>query len=816
VGTELLTANTTAKGKVAVPEGTRPDRPEGAHSGPFRVAVIGCGAVAQAYHLPVLAGHPWVRVVALVDPNREAAGRLAKAYGVDQAVSDVGAIDPRSVDAAVIATPPFHHAPAALELLRRGIHVFVEKPMALNGEDAAAMVDAAEEAGAVLAVGHFRRLFPASRMLAAMVTGEVFGRPVGFQVEEGNVFDWPLMSLGSMRKELAGGGVLIDTGSHTLDQLLFFFAGAAELVEFRSNSLGGIESDCRLRLRLFHHGEPVEGAVELSRTRKLRNTFRITCERATLELPVGEHYRVAVTPRGDSLADPASGAPREYNLQAGWIETPQPGSHKAYRAEIDDWLSAIQAGARPFLSGLSALPTVQLIDECYRSARPLLEPWVQEGFREGPVREETAVRAGDEPAPASPGIQVRKSSPPRRVLVTGAAGFIGCRVAELLKFREGWEVRALVHNPGSASRLARLPVEMVRGDLRSKTDMARVVEGCDAVVHCAYGTSWERREMFDVTVGGAQVLAEAARAAGLGRFVHLSTMAIHGRRVEGVVDEATPVRPARNDAYAESKAEAERVIDQAARRGLSAVTLRLACVFGPFSRAYVIRPVEHLLKGVPVLVGQGETPSNTVYVDSVVDAITRALKAPGEAVDRQTFTIGDADGVSWADYHGWFARALEVEMRAVPSEEVERQRAKQRSLGVVRWIGSWFLALKAIATSSELIALGQKVLQTDPVGRLPRGLFTRFPWLKERMRGLLKLNRPFVYRGPEASPPPPPPLELLELYAYPARVSSEKARRVLGYTPVPRGRAMQLTLNWLQYAGYLKKLTPISDFADFA
>jgi predicted dehydrogenase/nucleoside-diphosphate-sugar epimerase len=757
------------------------------------VAVIGCGAVAQAYHIPVLAGHPQVCLAALVDRNVEAVGQLAKAYGVPRSAADAAALDAGSVDAAVVATPPHHHAPAAIDLLRRGIHAFVEKPLALNGDEAAAMLEAAEKSGAVLAVGHFRRLFPSSRMLAALLAADAFGRPLSFDVEEGSVYDWPLVTLGGMRKDLAGGGVLIDTGPHTLDQLLFFFPGPAQLVEYRDNALGGIESDCLLRLRLLHRGEPVEGRVELSRTRKLRNTFQITCERATLELPLGERYRVAVTPGEARLADPVLGTPRGYDLQAGWLEKPEPGFHTAFRAELDDWLSAIRGGQRPFLSGASALPTVRLIDECYRSARPLEEPWAQEGFREGGV--------GPAAAP--------KGNPPRRVLVTGAAGFIGCRVAELLRFGEGWEVRALVHNPGSASRLARLPADMVLGDLRSQADMARAVEGCDAVVHCAYGTSWgQRREMFDVTVGGTRALAEAARAAGARRFVHLSTMAVYGKQVPDVVDESTPVRPPRNDDYAESKAEAERVIEQAARRGLSTVTLRLGCVYGPFSRAYTVRPVEHLLQGVPVLVGGGDAPSNTVYVDSVVDAIVRALQAPGDVVDGQTFTISDDDGVTWATYHGWYARALEVEMRSVPVEELERMRAEQRGGGLGSWLASWPRGLKEVATSAELVELGKKVLRTDPLGRWPRGLLTRFPGLKERIRSALKLSPPFVYREREASPLPRPPLDLLELYAFPGRLSSAKARRALGHAPVPRGRAMELTFRWLYNARYLKRPAP--------
>jgi nucleoside-diphosphate-sugar epimerase len=239
----------------------------------------------------------------------------------------------------------------------------------------------------------------------------------------------------------------------------------------------------------------------------------------------------------------------------------------------------------------------------------------------------------------------------------------------------------------------------------------------------------------------------------------------------------------------------------AARADLPAVTLRLANVYGPFSGPYTVRPVQQLVQGVPVVVGRGDTPSNTVYVDNVVEAIIRSLVAPGEVVNGQTFTISDGDDVTWADFYRYYAQALGLELRALPVEEFERLRAQRPGRGLVRWFGSWFRAAATVMTSAEFQALGVKALQTDPIGNLPRRTLERFPGLRRRIRRLLKMDRPPVYRKPEADPAPPPPLELLEMYACPARVRIEKARRILGYTPaVTRGRAMELTLAWVKHA----------------
>ncbi len=88
------------------------------------MAVIGCGAITQSYHLPVLAGHEGVRVTALVDRDTGRAQQLADAYGIPTVLGDAAGLTRDAVDAAVVATPPFHHAPCCKDLLGKGIHVW--------------------------------------------------------------------------------------------------------------------------------------------------------------------------------------------------------------------------------------------------------------------------------------------------------------------------------------------------------------------------------------------------------------------------------------------------------------------------------------------------------------------------------------------------------------------------------------------------------------------------------------------------------------------------------------------------------------------
>jgi predicted dehydrogenase/nucleoside-diphosphate-sugar epimerase len=759
-------------------------------AGRVRVALIGCGKVSADLHLPILAGHEGIELVAMVDRDAKRCAELAQGYGVPRVMEDAADLRPGEVDAAIIATPPFHHASCAIQLMQRGIHVFVEKPMATRYADALAMVRTAEEYGVVLGVGFFRRLMPGIRLLKSMVAGEWLGRPVGFKAEWGGFYNWPSSTLGNMRKEWAGGGVLIDCGSHLLDLLHFVFDGPGQVVDYRDNARGGIEADSWLALRLFHKAQEVDGVLEVARTRILGTFVRIRCERGTLEFQAGEPYRICVRPEDIELSDPKSGQVRGYCLHASWENDRETSWLGMVRKQIDDWLGAIRTGGQPELSGQSALGTVQVVEDCYQRAKKMDEPWVDEGLT---------------PAPRlthSNGVAANANGKVRRVLLTGATGFIGSRVAEILTLRDGWQVRALVHNPGSASRLARLPVEMVQMDLGSPQDLAKVIEGCDAIVHCAVGPAWgDRDAIFNVTVEGTRKLLEAARRAKVERFVHLSTIALHDLQTSNLIDETTPIAPPKGSDYGESKAQAEQMVLNAAKLGLAGVVLRPGCVYGPFSHSFTTYPIQALAENRFRWIQSADAPSNTVYVDNLVEAVVKVLEAPVEKIRGEVFTISDPEQMTWREYYRFFTEALGF---SLPNADQANpmQTTVEKSLTCTESGSrlSWFRGCKTVLVSSEFRALGKRVLNTDPIGTVPRWLLRRSPGLQNWLRRQFGADKLPLYRQPE-----PETKEWAQYGSAGFLVSSTKAQQVLGWQPsVSRSRAMDLTLKWVQHAGLAK------------
>jgi len=741
----------------------------------FRVAVVGCGAVTRNSLLPVLAGHDRIQVVALVDRDLGRARELAKAYNLTRVHDDVAAIGVDDVDGIVLATPPAHHAPATLHLVRRGFHVFVEKPMAIRPSDAEAMVLAADEAGVVLGVGLYRRLLPVTRLLRGLLESEMLGRPVAVDIEEGGEYSWELATLSVLTRDGGGGGVLIDLGTHLLDQLYFLLPGTATVTSYVDNAHGGVETDCELRLALATRWGTVPARIELSRTRQLRGTVRLQCERGTFELVRGDFCTLQVHGASGEVTDVVAGQSRPVSVSASWADEREIVGYKAFRTEFDDWIDAIAERRDPQLSGRSVVPVVRTVETCYATKVAMDEPWVDRGLVSMPeTRRAPAVARGARP----------------RVLVTGAGGFLGCRTVECLHLSGTWDVRALVRRPASAARLARFPIDIVIGDVTSESDIARAVKDCDSVIHCAVGTGWPPKAAFAVTVDGTRRTAEAALHAGVRCFVHISSMAVHGERVPTRLDERVPLQGGSGVGYGRAKFLAEQAVADLAKRGLAAISLRPARIYGPFSRTFTVRPLTALRNAALVLAGDADSPSNMVYVDNVVEAIVRALEAPASE-HGEAFLVSEPDQLSWRDFYNFFAAKNGVGVRVAQYSTAPRARA-----GVV---SRTLTAARIVATSPEVRALAKKIMWTDPIGTLPRAFWDRSPTLQRRVLETLGVDQAVIYR---TSPAPAP--ETTTFTIEPTLVVFEKAARRLGYVGlVSRTDAMALTLEWARRARLL-------------
>jgi predicted dehydrogenase len=329
----------------------------------IRLAILGCGAVTELGHLPAISRLRNARATLLVDTNAERRERLAAAFNVEHTASSVDAcLD--LFDAAVVALPHALHASACIQLLARGKSVLVEKPMALTTAECDAMIEAAANSGAVLAVGLVRRSLWSLQLARSIVDGGLLGRVESFDFREGNIYNWPVASDFFFRRDAAGGGVLVDTGAHTLDCLLYLLGDFAE-AEYFDDAEGGVDANCLINLRL-KNGIP--GVVELSRTRRLRNTGIVRGERGSLELAL----------LGNQLKLSVENAPYVLSGSARTAKDPtQDQTSELLTSQLENFIEAIQSGRLPVADGAAGKSSVRLIEACYRNRAPLVLPWAQ-------------------------------------------------------------------------------------------------------------------------------------------------------------------------------------------------------------------------------------------------------------------------------------------------------------------------------------------------------------------------------------------------------------------------------------------------------
>ena len=327
----------------------------------IRIAIIGCGAVTERFHLPRLVRRKDCSVTALVDLNTartEALGRF-----VPEAVkAKSGAEVLDRFDAAIVAVPHFLHAPVSIELLRAGKSVLIEKPMALSGAECDAMLAAARAGGASVTVGQMRRFCPAVAAARRLLEAETFGEIERVDVREGGIFGWPVESDFQFRKDKAGGGVLVDTGAHTLDMLIGWF-GEPRALACRDDAAGGVEADCEVELEL-PGGVPC--FVELSRTRNLRNSAIIEGSRGRLEV---SFYTNKLT-----LLMAGYDIPFDCLPQSSALPDPSPWRHM-FDFQLEDWLCAMHSKRPALVNGREASKVVRLLERLYRLREPLIHPW---------------------------------------------------------------------------------------------------------------------------------------------------------------------------------------------------------------------------------------------------------------------------------------------------------------------------------------------------------------------------------------------------------------------------------------------------------
>jgi nucleoside-diphosphate-sugar epimerase len=221
------------------------------------------------------------------------------------------------------------------------------------------------------------------------------------------------------------------------------------------------------------------------------------------------------------------------------------------------------------------------------------------------------------------------------VLVTGGNGLLGHHLVPMLQER-GDRVRVLALPTEDTSWLEERGVAAHRGDVQQPETLVEALRDVEGVVHLAaiHGVWASMEQHRAVNVAGTQNVCRAALAAGVRRFVHVSSWTVYGMGLGRPADETFPLEPL-SDPYPVSKAEADKLVQRmVAQNGLPAVIIRPGTIFGPGDQVNYGRIADRLGAGRGIIIGSGDNALPMVYVTDVARGLLLALdneRAVGQA-----------------------------------------------------------------------------------------------------------------------------------------------------------------------------------------
>jgi predicted dehydrogenase len=314
------------------------------------IALIGCGAIAQNFYLPVLAKHRarfgnlW-----LVDPgdrSRSAANAITQGHEA-RSLADV----PDVIQLAIIATPNGLHFPLACEALSRGADILLEKPFVIFPSEGKRLMETADANRRVIAINQTRRFFPIARPLRQRIAAGEFGFLESIVHREGTRLAWPFESGAGFAPDARRTGVIMDFGVHVLDFYHYLLQPTWTLESAIHDGFNGPEGLAEIKLRA--NDSPV--CIRLSRYHQQENVARMRFERAEVSFHV--HGATSYSIRSNA------GKAVQHELRSADATADNPAERL-----LLNFLAASEKRESAVCDPASSLPVIELLDNIYRSA----------------------------------------------------------------------------------------------------------------------------------------------------------------------------------------------------------------------------------------------------------------------------------------------------------------------------------------------------------------------------------------------------------------------------------------------------------------
>lgn len=593
----------------------------------YKVALIGAGNIAKT-HAAALQSMEGVTLDGVFDVNRSAADAFAREFGIKKVFATLEEAAASDVDSVHVMTPPDLHLNTAMPFVQAGKAVLLEKPVGVSSAECNELRQAAQASGAIIGVNQNLVFNPAYMQLRETVLSGKLGKPRYLTY----IYEAPLRQLTGkqfghwmFRQPV---NILLEQAVHPLSQIVDIAGRVTEL-------------SCL-----------AESPVEISPGVGLHNASQVSmiCEHmpAHLRFHVGAEFTVCrmtvVCDDGVAVAD----------IFANQFHTLE---RTAYMEPIDGWFSARKTAKQLAKAGFSVLRDYSLamvklkprsdqfflgmkgcIAQFYDDLRTKSTPRIDLEYGAHLVDICEKMAASFKQLPAKQAAENALPDPQSNgqvVAVLGGTGFIGSYTVKAL-LQNGYRVRVMARSMANLQPVFyQSGVELVRGDVKKRADLERVVAGADYVVNLAHGGGGPNFEAIRAAmVDSARDVAQACLAHKIKRLVHVGSISGLYLGHDGeVITGSTPTDPrpeTRND-YSHAKALADTQVLKAYEAGLAVVLLRPGLVIGqgtsPFHGGLGFFNNDQFCIGW----NGGTNALPWVLVEDTADAIVAALTAPAAA-----------------------------------------------------------------------------------------------------------------------------------------------------------------------------------------
>lgn len=257
------------------------------------------------------------------------------------------------------------------------------------------------------------------------------------------------------------------------------------------------------------------------------------------------------------------------------------------------------------------------------------------------------------------------------VLVTGATGYTGGYLVRRL-VKDGYQVRVLARSRDKAEGFKGIGVGVVLGDIRDESVVNEAVKGMDIVFHLVAVfriAGLKDKDYWDIHVLGTKNILEASLKHKIKRFIHCSTIGVHGGVSQMPANEESPFNP--GDIYQLTKLEGEKVAIQYWKdKGLPVVIVRPAGIYGPGEMRF-LKLFRAVSKGIFIMIGNGQIYWHPVYIDDLIQGIMLAATVPD--IEGEIFIIGSEEYITLNRLVDSIAGVLGVKLRKlyIPARPIQ-------------------------------------------------------------------------------------------------------------------------------------------------